>query len=294
MKLKYYIMSNRNTTVSSGKGVCRHLISGFLDKLKVYVSLNRIFEGTKSTRMYKFYQILFTTYSWAVFISLWIISTLMAIILSIGMKEKENVFNALERVFSRIAFKFIGMKVEIQGVENIPGNEPVIFISNHQSMLDIKLSIAFIPINFSFISKDTVFNVPILGAYMRAAGHIPIQRTDERKAYTTLLTAINKLTAKKSLVVFPEGTRSEDGKLGPFKRGISLIVLKSGRKVVPMAIHGSSQLMPKRGWLSHPEKRRVKLSFGKPLTFDSSRTDREYTLFVTNKLQEEVSGLLRA
>lgn len=242
--------------------------------------------------MHKLYQILFTLYSWVLFVSLWMLSTLTAVILSIDTKEKEKVFNTIERFFSRIAFKLLGMEVEIQGLENIPRNEPVIFISNHQSMMDIKLSLAFIPVNFSFISKDTVFYVPVLGAYMTASGHIPIQRTEDRKAYATLLTAVNKLTEKKSLVVFPEGTRSEDGKLGIFKRGISLIVLKSGRRVVPMAICGSNQFMPKRGWLSHPEKRSVRISFGKPLSFDSSRTDREYTIYVINKLQQEVSELM--
>lgn len=242
--------------------------------------------------MRKLYQMMFTIYSWVLFVSLWMLSTLTAVILSMDTKEKENVFNAIERFFSRIAFKLLGMKVEIQGLENIPRNEPVIFISNHQSMMDIKLSLAFIPVNFSFISKDTVFYVPVLGAYMTASGHIPIQRTEDRKAYATLLTAVNKLTEKKSLVVFPEGTRSEDGKLGAFKRGISLIVLKSGRRVVPMAICGSNQFMPKRGWLSHPEKRSVRISFGKPLSFDRSRTDREYTIYVINKLQQEVSELM--
>src|SRR3989339_585028 len=108
-------------------------------------------------------------------------------------------------------------------------------ILTHQSMMDIKLSLACIPINFSFISKDTIFRIPILGAYMKASGHIPIKRSEDRKAYETLLTAVKKLTAKKSLVVFPEGTRSENGQLGAFKRGISLIILKSGRRVVPMA-----------------------------------------------------------
>ncbi|CAG1772298.1 1-acyl-sn-glycerol-3-phosphate acyltransferase [uncultured bacterium] len=244
--------------------------------------------------MHTFYRALFTLYSWTLFVSLWTLSTLTAVILSIDTREKENVFNTIERFFSRIAFKLLGMQVEIQGIENIPENEPVIFISNHQSMMDIKLSLAFIPRNFSFISKDTVFHVPILGAYMTASGHIPIQRTDDRKSYATLLTAIKKLSSKKSLVVFPEGTRSEDGKLGEFKRGISLIILKSGRRVVPMAIYGSNQFMPKRGWLSNPEKRYVKISFGKPLTFDRSRTDREYTIQVTNILQEKVSNLLHA
>ncbi len=244
--------------------------------------------------MYKLYQIAVTVYSWLLFVSLWLFSTLMALVISMDTKEKENTFNTIERFFSRVAFKLLGMKIEIHGLEHIPRDEPVIFISNHQSMMDIKLSLACIPINISFISKDTIFYVPILGAYMRASGHIPIQRGEDRRAYETLLTAVKKLTAKKSLVIFPEGTRSEDGQLGAFKRGISLIVLKSGRRVVPMAICGSNQFMPKRGWLSRPEKRYVKMNFGKPLSFDNSRTDREYTIQVTNQLRTEVLTLLQS
>ena len=70
--------------------------------------------------MYKFYQIVVTLYSWMLFISLWIFSTLMAVILTLHTKDKENIFNSIERVFSRIAFKLLGMKIEIQGLENIP------------------------------------------------------------------------------------------------------------------------------------------------------------------------------
>src|SRR3989304_3786100 len=87
--------------------------------------------------MYKFYQIVVTLYSWMLFVSLWIFSTLMAAILTRDTKDKENIFNTIERLFSRIAFKLLGMKIEIQGLENIPRDEPVIFISNHQSMMDI-------------------------------------------------------------------------------------------------------------------------------------------------------------
>ncbi|OQZ02920.1 MAG: hypothetical protein B6D34_08670 [Candidatus Brocadia sp. UTAMX1] len=267
--------------------MCIHLSNKifFLEKHRFIVKMNL---------MYKLYQIVFTLYSWVLFVSIWMLSTLIAIVVSLDTKKKENAFNTLERVSSRIAFKLLGIQVKIQGIENIPKNEPLIFISNHQSMIDIKLSLAFIPTNFSFISKDTIFRIPILGSFMTVSGHIPIQRTDDRKAYETLLTAIKKLSSKKSIVIFPEGTRSEDGKLAPFKRGISLIILKSGKRVMPMAICGSSQLMPKRGWLSHPEKRHIKISFGKPLSFDNSRTDREYTIHVTNTLQAEVSRLLHA
>lgn len=253
---------------------------------------NCVLRRTNIVIIYKLYQILFTLYSWALFVSLWVLSILTAVILSVDARNKERVFNTIERFFSRIAFKFLGMEVKIQGVEHIPMDEPVIFLSNHQSMMDIKLSLAYIPVNISFIAKDTIFHVPILGAYMKTSGHIPIQRNDDRKAYTTLLTAIKKLTTKKSLVVFPEGTRSEDGQLGVFKRGISLIIIKSGRRVIPMAIHGSNQFMPKRGFLSNPEKRTVRISFGKPLSFDSSKTGREYTVHITDELRKAVLELL--
>ena len=243
--------------------------------------------------MYKCYQLIFTLYSWLLFILLWLFSIFMSIVVSMDVSEKEHIFNAIERYFSRIALKLLGMKIEIEGVENIPQGEPVIFISNHQSMMDIKLTLACIPTNISFVAKESIFNVPLLGAYMRVSGHIPIKRNEDRKAYASLLAAIKNLTTKnKSLVVFPEGTRSEDGQLGVFKRGISLIILKSGRRVVPMAIDGSNQFMPKRGFLSHPGKRYVRIAFGKPLSFDSSRTDREYTLKMTEELHENISRLL--
>ncbi len=243
--------------------------------------------------MYKCYQLIFTLYSWLLFILLWLFSIFMSIVVSMDVSEKEHIFNAIERYFSRIALKLLGMKIEIEGVENIPQGEPVIFISNHQSMMDIKLTLACIPTNISFVAKESIFNVPLLGAYMRVSGHIPIKRNEDRKAYTSLLAAIiNLTTKKKSLIVFPEGTRSEDGQLGAFKRGISLIILKSGRRVVPMAIDGSNQFMPKHGFLSHPEKRYVRIAFGKPLSFDRTRTDREYTIKVTEELHENISRLL--
>ncbi|HHT9151896.1 MAG TPA: hypothetical protein ACFYEG_10785, partial [Candidatus Wujingus californicus] len=84
--------------------------------------------------MFKLYQIIFTIYSWTLFVSLWMFSTFTALILSFDTKNKERVFNTIERFFSRIVFRLLGMKVEIHGLENIPRNETVIFTSNHQSM----------------------------------------------------------------------------------------------------------------------------------------------------------------
>ena len=187
----------------------------------------------------------------------------------------------------------MGINFDVKGLENIPENEPVIFVSNHQSFIDVKLSIAAIPRNFSFISKDILFKIPILGKYMRTAGHIGIRRSDERNAYGTLNEVIKKLDGGKSIIFFPEGTRSENGELGKFKRGISMVILKSGRRVIPTAIMGSRGYLPKSSILSNPGHRDIGFRFGKPLEFPKvDKEDRELSLDVVAKVRSEVSKLL--
>jgi 1-acyl-sn-glycerol-3-phosphate acyltransferase len=187
----------------------------------------------------------------------------------------------------------MGVTIDAQGVENIPLHEPVIFVSNHQSFFDIKLSLAAIPRNISFISKDILFKIPFLGKYMRVSGHIGIRRSRERDAYDALCLVVEKLKSGKSVVFFPEGTRSENGKLGQFKRGISMVVLRSGRKVVPTAIMGSGNFLAKNSFLCNPEKRNVCFRFGKPLEFSKvEKEDRALSKDVLIKIRGEVSKLL--
>lgn len=243
--------------------------------------------------MKKIVQAVYTTYAWLVNVVLWSIGYVVSVVSSIGIKDKEGKYNSIERLFTKITFKLMGVKIDVEGLENIPDNEPVIFIANHQSFLDIKLSIATIPKNFSFISKDILFKIPILGRYMRISGHIGIQRKNERNAYATLKKIVNKLDCGKSIVFFPEGTRSSNGKLGKFKRGISMVILRSGRKVVPTAIIGSGGFLPKNSFLANPGKRHIKFKFGGPLKFPKlEKEDRELSRYVLVKIRSEVSNLL--
>lgn len=243
--------------------------------------------------MKRFIQITYSIYAWFISILLWCIGYFVALFFTIGIKDKENKYNSIERVFTRITFKLIGININIKGLENIPSKEPVIFVLNHQSFLDIKLSIAAIPKNFSFISKEVIFKIPILGKYMKTSGHIGISRNDERNAYTTLNKVIKKLDSGKSIVFFPEGTRSANGKLGAFRRGISMIILRSGRKVIPTAIIGSGGFLPKNSFLSNPENRNIGFKFGKPLEFPKMlKGDKTLSKDVMTKIRGEVSKLL--
>jgi 1-acyl-sn-glycerol-3-phosphate acyltransferase len=238
-------------------------------------------------------KVFYTVYAWTVNVALWSTGYIISIVSTIGIKDKEGIYNSIERKFTQISFRLLGINFDVKGLENIPENEPVIFVSNHQSLIDIKLSIAAIPRNFSFISKDILFKIPLLGKYMRTSGHIGIRRSDERNAYGTLSEVIKKLDSGKSIIFFPEGTRSENGELGKFKRGISMVILKSGRKVVPTAIMGSRGFLPKSSFLSNPGHRDICFRFGKPLEFPKvEREDRELSMDVVARVRSEVSKLL--
>ncbi len=238
-------------------------------------------------------KVFYTIYAWIVTITLWFSGYFVSIISTIGVKDKENTYNAIERKFTRISFRLLGINLDVKGLENIPDDEPVIFVLNHQSFIDVKLSIAAIPRNCSFISKDIMFKIPVLGRYMKTSGHIGIRRSDERNAYGTLSEVIKKLDAGKSIIFFPEGTRSENGELGHFKRGISMVILKSGRKVIPAAIIGSRGYLPKSSILSNPEYRDIRFRFGKPLEFPKvEEEDRALSKDVVARVRSEVSKLL--
>jgi len=232
-------------------------------------------------------------YAWIVNVALWSTGYVVSIVSTIGIKDKENKYNSIERKFTQISFRLLGINFDVKGLENIPEKEPVIFVSNHQSLIDVKLSIAAIPRNFSFISKDILFKIPLLGKYMKTSGHIGIRRTDERNAYGTLSEVIKKLDGGKSIIFFPEGTRSENGELGKFKRGISMVILKSGRKVIPTAIMGSRGFLPKSSILSNPGHRDICFRFGKPIEFPKVENEnRELSMDVVAKVRSEVSKLL--
>ena len=243
--------------------------------------------------MKKFIQIIYSIYAWLACCLMWCMGYVITVFYAIGAKDKENKYNSIERIFSRFTFRLLGISIDIKGLENIPEKEPVIFVLNHQSFLDIKLALAVIPRNFSFISKAVIFKIPILGRYMRTSGHIGMRRGEERNAYATLQEVVKKLDSGKSVVFFPEGTRSADGKLGEFKRGITMVILRSGRKVVPAAISGSGGYLSKNSFLANPEHRNIRFNFGRPLEFPKmEEEDRSLSKEVLVTVRNEISKLL--
>lgn len=147
------------------------------------------------------------------------------------------------RLWARLALGLAGVQVAVSGAEHIPDG-PVIFMSNHQSSFDILALLAAMPRRINWIAKKELFDIPFFGSSMRRGGYIPLDRSDGRKALKSVDEAADAIRQGKSVVMFPEGTRTEDGRLLPFKRGGFILARKAAVPVIPVTINGSGRINP--------------------------------------------------
>merc|ERR1719159_715232 len=135
--------------------------------------------------------------------------------------------------------------VTVEGVENLPpAGEPIMYTPNHCSFLDIFVLSGYLPRRFKYISKIEILRIPLIGWAMGFAKHIAIRRTDRASQLKTLKDAIETLKDGNSLVTFPEGTRSKDGRLASFKKGPFTMAARAGVRVVPVTIIGTHLFQP--------------------------------------------------
>jgi len=176
---------------------------------------------------------------------------------------KADAVHSIARLWCRIILILGGVKVIVKGKQNIPRDETVVFISNHQGAFDIPALQAVIPLSFRWVAKKSLFNIPFFGWSMTFAGYVSIERENAQSAGRSLVAAIKKIKSGTSVVIFPEGTRSDTGVLLPFKRGGVTLASKSGVRAIPIAITGTKGIM-KRGSLKiHPAT--IRITFGAPI-----------------------------
>ncbi|MGH9452234.1 MAG: lysophospholipid acyltransferase family protein [Terriglobia bacterium] len=157
---------------------------------------------------------------------------------------------------ARLAVRLAGVRLAVSGRERIPSGRAVVFMANHQSNCDPPAIIGLLP-PVLMLAKEEFFRVPILGPAMRLGGFIPIDRRSREKAFQAIDRAAAALAAGHSFLVFPEGTRSEAGRLLPFKKGIFIMAVKAGAPIIPISISGSRKIMPKGKVLITPGEVRV-------------------------------------
>jgi 1-acyl-sn-glycerol-3-phosphate acyltransferase len=195
-----------------------------------------------------------------------VINTLLwAIICTILAIFSKNAGLAAQRIWAKQLLRSFGVVIECHGLQNISQGEQFVFVSNHQSYLDIPSLMSVLPQHLTFIAKKELFAIPILGWGMAMVGHIPIDRSSSRSAMESLVKAVAKLkTGSISTVIFPEGTRSPDGNIGEFKRGSFSLPVKSGLRVVPIFLDGTGKILAKNSNRICPG--RVIIRIGAPIS----------------------------
>jgi 1-acyl-sn-glycerol-3-phosphate acyltransferase len=157
----------------------------------------------------------------------------------------QNSVHQLGIIWGRSALLLAGLKIKVKGSEHIPSDRSVVYIVNHSSNFDIPILYAGLPLQFRWLAKKELFDIPLFGHGMRRCGYIPIDRSDRRKAMRSMNEAAQQIHDGASVIVFPEGTRTPDGQLQEFKKGGFLIAVKAQVPVVPVAISGSFAVMSK-------------------------------------------------
>jgi 1-acyl-sn-glycerol-3-phosphate acyltransferase len=176
---------------------------------------------------------------------------------------RRTVIFRLGRLWAKAHLKVMGIAPEYDGLEHAAGSAPRVFLANHASNLDIWVLVPVLPVTTRFVSKRTIFWIPILGQAMALAGFIAIDRKDRASAIRSLGRAAEKVRGGASVILFPEGTRSRDGRLGRFKRGAFHLALEAGVPVVPVAISGAYEVLKPRSIVVH--RGPVKLTFAPPI-----------------------------
>ncbi len=199
----------------------------------------------------------------------------------LGAKRTECSCERLAKRWSRAILRMSGVRVHVEGAERIPEGAPVILAANHQSWFDVFAMIAHFPGRIRFVAKRELENVPVFGPSWKACGHISIDREDRGSAIGSLGEASRQVReGSKIIVMFAEGTRSPDGRLQPFKKGAFVLAIQSGVPVLPVALIGPHDVMPKGAWRIRPGKIQIKV--GTPVPVEGLRhRDR-------NRLRDEV------
>jgi 1-acyl-sn-glycerol-3-phosphate acyltransferase len=166
-------------------------------------------------------------------------------------------------LWARMLLWMSSVKVEVVGQDNVLRGRPQVFMANHQSGFDILIVLASLDTYFAWVAKRELFSIPVFGHALARTGSIAIDRKNFVRAMRSINDAARKIREGKSVMTFPEGTRSMDGQIHPFKKGVFHLALKAGVPIVPVTIIGSGEIMPKKSFRVHPGK--VILVIDKPI-----------------------------
>jgi 1-acyl-sn-glycerol-3-phosphate acyltransferase len=178
-----------------------------------------------------------------------------------------------------------GMRVDVEGRENIPAGV-CLFAANHTSNADAPAIVGAIPRRLAIFGRKSLFDIPIVGLAFRLAKFVPVDRGNREAALASVKQAVEYIKTGSSFLVYPEGTRSPDGRMQRFKKGSFVMAIEAGIPIVPVACSGAHRIMKKNSLIIHPGK--VTVRFGKPIDVSG------YTVEQRNALAEKVHDAIAA
>ena len=183
------------------------------------------------------------------FIILWVVLTTsfwgLAAIFTSFFTRTGNPVHIIARTWARGILFASRINVTVNGLANIDPGQSYVYMANHQSNFDIPVLLAHLPVQFRWLAKAELFKIPIFGRAMRGAGYVKIDRFNQESAFESIKEAGSRMKNGVSVMIFPEGTRSRDGKIRPFKKGGFIMAVDSGVPIVPVILQGTRSIMEK-------------------------------------------------
>lgn len=223
----------------------------------------------------------------------WVLLMMLAIVLdTIVWPGNKKMYRKYERFWAWTLMTVGGIKLEIKGQENLPKDETVIYMPNHQSDLDWPIIFRSVPRLYLFLAKQELFDMFIFGTYMRLQKYISIERSNMKKSYKTYQKIIDLIKEGNSFVIYPEGTRSYDGKLQKFKPTSFSILQETKVRVIPIAINGSINIIKKGSRLIYPGK--INVTILPPINFDDlyQLENKEFCLSASERVRKALLTVL--
>ncbi len=225
---------------------------------------------------------------WIALVVFTILFSILAFTVSL-VDRQGNGAHQIARIWAKTLLFFSGVRIHLQGnIHELARHTPCIFMANHQSAFDIFVLLAGLPVSFRWLAKEELFKIPIFGPAMRRAGYISINRDNPRDAVRSLNEAAKKIQEGVSVVVFPEGTRSKDGHLLPFKSGGFVLAIKSQVPIIPTALIGTFEVKPVGSFWIYPKP--VTIRIGSPIPTSGFKTKEKEIL--KRKVFQALSSLL--
>lgn len=156
------------------------------------------------------------------------------------------------RNWCRLIARTAGARVRVHGSEHIEPGASYVFLSSHQSYMDIPAMLGYLPAQLRIAAKKILFRIPFMGWHLTRAGHIPIDRSSTQSAIASLQKSADYLHDGICVFIFPEGTRSRDGVLHKFKKGGFKLAMQAGVPIIPVTILGTRQILPPNSIIFRP------------------------------------------